>query len=505
MTRDVVEKIPFEEALDRTGYGPYNYFQTATTGLAIVAYALVGFSGTMVVPTSACELGTTPAQQGILAAIPFIGYILGGVVWGYLGDTRGRRRMLLVSLSLAIFFNTLVSLSINWIMMLVLQFLTTIVSTGQYTLAVTLLSESAPMAKRNLVMLLVASTYILSTAAMSGIAIPIIPLKFSYSIPFLGIFWNSWRTLVLVYSAPCVLCLLCVLCLHESPKFLLLKGEEEKAMKILRSIHRINHRNSEEKFQVTGVLPEQNNTTKLEKSRMDIILPLIKTPLLKYTIGLTVLSLCNQISPFIIWFPKIANQFVNIIQNGDGSNQNLCGIIENKDTVLSNIDAAPCSLNVPSLLITIGLSFLTSAGNLILCLVVNYTGRRNLVIFLTLALGVCGVATNLVHNAYGSGVLFLIFCFGLVINGLYLAMAVAFFPTSVRATAVAFVGTLGGVAKFAGTQILNLLLQNHCEAGFYIFGSLFAFSAIVALFLPDDRMVVKAAPRKKSFDCEKTP
>lgn len=55
------------------GYGPYNYFQTATTGLAIVAYALVGFSGTMVVPTSACELGTTPAQQGILAAIPFIG------------------------------------------------------------------------------------------------------------------------------------------------------------------------------------------------------------------------------------------------------------------------------------------------------------------------------------------------------------------------------------------------------------------------------------------------
>lgn len=64
--------------------------------------------------------------------------------------------------------------------------------------------------------------------------------------------------------------------------------------------------------------------------------------------------------------------------------------------------------------------------------VVNRTGRRNMVIFGTSAVGLCGVVTNLVPNAYGSGVLFVCFCLGILAHGLYTAMAVALFPTAVR-------------------------------------------------------------------------
>ncbi|CAG9135969.1 unnamed protein product [Plutella xylostella] len=502
--KNETEKVPFEVALDRTGFGLYNCFHTLTSGLAIVSFGVVAFSSTVVVPASACELGTTRAQQGVLAAAPVIGSILGAFAWGYLGDTRGRRRMLVLSLSLALVFNTLASLAVNWIMLMLLQFTATFMSCGKYTLSMTLLSECVPRARRSQAVLVVASVYLLTQGIMAAIAIPIIPLTFSYPLPFLGITWTSWRLLLLAYSVPSALCLPCVLMLQESPKYLLLRGEEGQALDVLRAIYRANHRGCAggEEFDVKRVLAEKD-TAGEQKSKRDQIVPLFRAPLIKYTIIMAALFVFQQVGSFVIWLPRIANQYVNIVQSGDGANKTLCGIIRTAITTPPNPDAAPCSLNVPSLVIVIAVCVFQSTVNLIISLVVNRTGRRNMVIFGTSAVGLCGVVTNLVPNAYGSGVLFVCFCLGILAHGLYTAMAVALFPTSVRAMAVSLVLAAGRMGVFAAVQILNLLLHSHCEAGFYVFATLFASSAIVALFLPDDRMLMKASAPGKNEDTEK--
>lgn len=76
---------------------------------------------------------------------------------------------------------------------------------------------------------------------VSALAIPILPLKFSYDVPYLGIQFNSWRVLNIVYCLPCAVAALCVYLSVESPKFLLSMGREEEALKVLKKIYMFNN------------------------------------------------------------------------------------------------------------------------------------------------------------------------------------------------------------------------------------------------------------------------
>lgn len=159
---------------------------------------------------------------------------------------------------------------------------------GQYSLAMTLLSESVPMAKRNLVVMLVTSIFLLSQGVIAGeyllipsfvralvrqstkvdkpnilpcfsvLAMPIIPQTFSYYIPFLGINWTSWRLLLLIYSLPSLATALWLSFMQESPKFVYSKGDAQKAVDILRTIYEINYRRTINEFQVSNALILKN-------------------------------------------------------------------------------------------------------------------------------------------------------------------------------------------------------------------------------------------------------
>lgn len=55
-----------------------------------------------------------------------------------------------------------------------------------------------------------------------------------------------------------------------------------------------------------------------------------------------------------------------------------------------------------------------------------------MVIGVTAACGLCGVAVNLVPNTVASASLFIVFLLGIMVVGLYTAIAVAIFPTHLR-------------------------------------------------------------------------
>ncbi|XP_050349463.1 synaptic vesicle 2-related protein-like isoform X2 [Nymphalis io] len=448
------DKVPFEEALNKSGFGLYSYLLLSVSGLVVIAVVCTAYGNTIIVPTSACELQTTTAQRGVLAAVPVVGLIVGGILWGYLADVFGRRLTLIISLISSAVVNSLASISVNWIMLMILQFIATLLSSGQYSMAMTMLSESVPMVKRNIVVLLVGSIFLLAQGIMAVLAIPIIPLTFSYELPTLGIYWNSWRTLLLVYSAPSILSALWLFFMYESPKFLFAKGRETEALKILKNIHRLNNLGSKSEYNVQS-FEADTTTSSISKSAKEQILPLFKSPLLKNTIILTLLFIFQQIGSFQVWLPTITNKLVEILETGEGSNLTLCGILR------SSISAPPD--------------------------VINRIGRRNMVMFVAAFCGLCGIIVNLVPNAIGSAVMFFILLIGIVNIGLYTAMAVALFPTYLRALAVAFTMTGSRIGAFASVQILNVLLESNCEVGFYVYSAVFASSAVIALFLANDR------------------
>nr|XP_034828780.1 putative transporter svop-1 [Maniola hyperantus] len=476
-------KVTFEEALDRTGFGLYSYLLVSLAGMIVIALVCTAFGTNIIIPTSACELGTTTTQRGLLAGTPIVGLILGAILWGYLADIWGRRYTLIISLLAAATVNALASLSVNWLMLMILQFLATFLSAGQFPQAMTIVGESVPMAKRNVSILLVGSIFLLAQGLMAVLAIPIIPLTFSYYLPSLGIYWNSWRTLMLVYSTPSLVCALGLYFMCESPKFLFAKGREAEAMQALRKIHRLNNFGSKTELQVSFSV---RKTDRHWAPKSNQVAPLFKAPLLKSTIIMTILFLFQQIPAFLIWLPTIASQFVEILETGEGSNLTLCAIIRKSlDTPPDPDDS--CALNVTSLLIVMVVGAIQCVANVFMSLIVNYTGRRNLAMFITALCGVCGIVINLIPNAIASGLVFFVFVIGVVNTGLYTAIAVALFPTSLRTLAVALIMTGHRIGFFASVQIINLLFENNCEAGFYVYGSIFALSTAVAAFLVDDR------------------
>ncbi|XP_063893868.1 synaptic vesicle 2-related protein [Helicoverpa armigera] len=487
----VSEKVPFETALDRAGFGLYSYIMTSLAGFAIISFACVVYASTIIVPSSACELETTTSQQGLLAAGPVVGSTLGGIMWGYLADTRGRRKMILVGLLGGITFNLIAAISVNWVMLMIFQFIASLFASGMYSMSMSLLSESVPMAKRNLVVLLVSSIFMLSQGLMAALAIPIIPLRFSHYLPALDIYWNSWRTLLVVYSVPSIVTFIWMLFMKESPKFVYVKGDEDRAIEILKTIHRVNNLRSKEELAVSGLIQEVSATSG-PSSTKDQIVPLFKTPLLKYTLIMITLFTFQQVGAFLVWLPTIADQFVRILQSGEDSDLTMCGIIAMEAPV--DLDAVPCALNETSLLMVLGVGAVHSLINIVLSMAIGKTGRRNMVLVVTTLCGVSGILVNLVPNAIGSAVLFVVLSTGIVVIGFYTAIIVALFPTHLRALAIALPMTFGRIGTFASIQILNLMFANSCDAGFYLFASLFASSAIIASFLPDDRRLQRAAP-----------
>ncbi|CAB3246956.1 unnamed protein product [Arctia plantaginis] len=304
------DKLDLEAALDKAGFGLYGFLLTCLTSLILISFTCIAYGSPFIVPTSACELKTTSSQQGMLASGTIISLLIGGVIWSYLADTRGRRAMLLIALLGASVLNIIATISVNWIMLLVFQVLAGVFAAGIYSVSMTLLSESIPMAYRNTSVLIVSSVMMLAQGIMALFAIPIIPLRFSHYLPSLGIYMNSWRTLMLVYSAPAVICAVCLFFMQESPKFIFNKKDDIKALEALRAIHRINNWRSKEEFQLKGLVKDESLQSTDNASVKDQILPLLQAPFLKYTIIMLFMNVGQQ--AMAIAFTMVA-QYLGIV------------------------------------------------------------------------------------------------------------------------------------------------------------------------------------------------
>lgn len=67
-----------------------------------------------VMPVAECDLDLTTQDKGILGATCFAGIISSSHLWGFLADTKGRRRIMTPTLFMAFFCSVLSSLTKNF-------------------------------------------------------------------------------------------------------------------------------------------------------------------------------------------------------------------------------------------------------------------------------------------------------------------------------------------------------------------------------------------------------
>lgn len=78
---------------------------------------------TYIFPVSQCDLNLTANQKGLLGSVGFMGIIVSSHLWGYLADTRGRRRIIQPTLLIASVISIISSFAQSFYLLAALRFL----------------------------------------------------------------------------------------------------------------------------------------------------------------------------------------------------------------------------------------------------------------------------------------------------------------------------------------------------------------------------------------------
>lgn len=132
-------------------------------GFFVDVYDLLLFG--IVRKPSLADLGLTPEQvlsQGeLIISVQMIGLLVGGVIWGILGDKKGRLKVLFASILLYSVANILNGMVTNIPQYIILRFIAGVGLAGELGAGVTLVSEILPKEKRGLGSAMIASFGIL--------------------------------------------------------------------------------------------------------------------------------------------------------------------------------------------------------------------------------------------------------------------------------------------------------------------------------------------------------
>lgn len=98
MVGKVAKLLDFEEAIKKCGFGKFNFILMTLSG-ALMACAFIELTAVnFVLSIAQCDMDLSSSDKGILSAIGYVGVILSSHLWGFLADTKGRKKILVPTL-----------------------------------------------------------------------------------------------------------------------------------------------------------------------------------------------------------------------------------------------------------------------------------------------------------------------------------------------------------------------------------------------------------------------
>jgi MFS family permease len=112
-----------DDAIENAGYGKFNFILIALSAFTLTCVMMETTAIGMVLPFITCEMNLNNSQKGFLGSVSFIGTIFVSHLWGFLADTKGRKKIIISSLVLSILFNIISSFSANFWCFAIFRFL----------------------------------------------------------------------------------------------------------------------------------------------------------------------------------------------------------------------------------------------------------------------------------------------------------------------------------------------------------------------------------------------
>ncbi|XP_038221635.1 putative transporter svop-1 [Zerene cesonia] len=482
------EKIDFEIALDKTGFGKYNICLLIACCLQILAMYMDIFGFSIILPSVACDMGLSTSQQGLLSAMPLIGVMISSYAWGLCADTLGRRITLLVAMPIGLALSLVSGIAPTYASLATLKFLSAAFSSSANAAAFVLLGESVPPRLRNKFMFLMASATMYVQLVLCVIALGVYQLSFNIYLPIINIYYRPWRLILQLNTLPGIIGTLGVIFLNESPKFLLSNGKEEEAIAVLKSIHRWNKGSNCEELSISTIHLDEDIIPVAGSSLLEKIwnqtVPLFKPPLLKNSLILYYIILCAYMTAtgYTMWIPTVTNAFFN---GEDNANKTFCEVA----STATSANKTDCNntIKLKTYYAVMLYSGISGSLNVLLTFLVGPLGKKTLTILVFAVSISAGTLLFFVKQPIMNIALFFLFLYVALILGNVNTYLVEVNPTHLRGMATCLSVVVARGFGFFSVQIIAILLADHCVPliGGYI--ALVLSGLLVAIFLPTDR------------------
>jgi MFS family permease len=100
-----------EEAIIKTGFGKFNVLLVIICGLVLACGFLETSSVGLILPIAQCELNLSNFDKGLIGSVGYVGIILSSHFWGFMADTRGRKKSMIPALLLTFVFSLISAFS----------------------------------------------------------------------------------------------------------------------------------------------------------------------------------------------------------------------------------------------------------------------------------------------------------------------------------------------------------------------------------------------------------
>jgi len=500
--------ILFEEAIASTGTGRFHYLLLCICGWALASDSVEIQAVSFVLP-SACDLYLTSNEKGWLNAIIFVGMIVGGYSFGGVADVKGRRFVLMWSMSINGLFALASSFAYTYWLFLFFRFMSGIGVGAAMPVVFSYFTEFLSLEKRGPWIGLLASFWMIGNIMTAGIAWFIIP-KLHLGAPVGEIFFGSWRIFVAVCSFPSISSAIFVFLMPESPKYLEKIGDHEEAANVLIKVYKMNNpkerdfipsqiamfstyceeaclkhevgdlirRNQQDEYEKCGENLKRT-TRRILKSTKE----LFKSPFTSRTwISIFIwFTLSFGFYGLWMWFPELFQR----IQSGESQCSRSAGSI-NVNQSQANLTCEEKVVKNRQIYFESFLVALSNLpGNIIMIILVNRIGRRRL---LAASMVICGVSVFFFWFVTTRTHMIIVSC---VFSGLATAgwnaldvLSMELYPTNLRSTAFGIQAGVGRIGAILANQTFGLLVDVHCAVPLFLVASLLSAGGLTALRLP---------------------
>uniref|UniRef100_A0A0A1XB01 Synaptic vesicle glycoprotein 2B n=1 Tax=Zeugodacus cucurbitae TaxID=28588 RepID=A0A0A1XB01_ZEUCU len=480
----------YEEALTLTGVGRFHYTLMLICGICFMAVMAETMGIGMVMPMIKCDLAATQAEQGLLASAGYFGIVLSSHIMGFLADTCGRVRTLRYSLLLAAVATIISAFSVNTWMLIAFRFLNGFFISGCQACVFSLCGEYHSNRTRVRYVTLLAIFLPFALMFLPAMGLVILPLKLDFVL--LGVKFASWRAFFLVNTLLSVLGLIGLATLPETPKYLLVHGEHDASLDILRLIYAKNSGDKPDNFPVKSIVLQTGGADLSNIHGVKDALKLIwsqTTPLFykerilhTFNICFSLFSVYGISQGLFMWFPTVLNELIA----KNGQDLKICSVIGGIDMTTTGA-STDCSNVLDTfmfqVLIMIGAVF--TLVFVVFAYTIDILGKVNLLMIWLVVSCVCAAVAHWISDfAAAVVVLTLLMSVGNC-GGVIGTIAIEFYPTQINAMGMCFAMMIGRLGSVAGGNIVAMVLFNHCDILFWGMTALTAVLIALAAVLPE--------------------